>query len=342
MSQGREKWIFSVKSTIALKNGIMFLPDEIICTMAAFLDVPSLLRMRFVSKRFRKIMSRNEAGWTDHCKRLWRDKILVSAVAKTHSHAMTAYRISVEDAKTRDHITMEELCYDLSPQKGTIFSFRFKECAGVEWTNADPWWSHRQARQMVLLSDGTVKRYIPHTSQESMRQTATESSKVDGGILVDPFGPMNWRFVNQPMDMPSRPTGSYIRFRVAGRDVPTYVVRRSPTDNWGFIMESCWGVYASFDLPPRRSTPELRLRRTPNGGRWFRIDDSDTDSDTEDEQAEKDSLLKDDSAFIITNQVQWREALLYNVGARELPEGDGAVEEFDRTWSERLLYLAQG
>jgi hypothetical protein len=342
MSQGREKWIFSGKLTIILKNGIMCLPDELICTMAAFLDVPSLLRMRFVSKRFRQIMSRNEAGWTDHCTRLWRDKILVSAVAKSHSHAMTAYRISVEDAKTRDHITVDELCYDLSPQKGTIFSFRFKECAGVEWTGADPWWSHRQARQIVLLSDGTVKRYIPYTSQDPKLLTATEFSMVDDGILVDLFGPMSWRFVIQPMDMPSRPLGSYIRFRVAGRDVPTYVVRRSPTNNLGFIMESCWGVYASFELPPRRSTRELRLRRTPNGGRWLPIDDSDADSDNEDEQDEKDSLLKDDSAFIITNEVQWREALLYNFGARELPEGDGAAEEFDRTWGERLLHLVQG
>merc|ERR1711862_1035105 len=45
--------------------------------------------------------------------------------------------------------------------------------------------------------------------------------------------------------------GSYIEFTVGGRDVPTYFVRRSPTNNWGFVMESCWGVLASFDLPKR-------------------------------------------------------------------------------------------
>jgi hypothetical protein len=331
--------MFAEGSLIDLRNGILVcLPEELMCTMTAFLDIPSLLQMRFVSKRFQQIVSRNEAGWTSHCTHLWRDKIHVSVAAKNHIHSMTAFRISLQDAKTREHITMDELCYDLSPQKGTIFSFRFKECAGEEWTNADPWWSHQKARKMVLLSNGTVKRYIPYNSEDPMLLTATPFERVDGGILVDPFGPMAWRFISRPMDLPARPTGSYLRFRVAGRDVPTYVVRRSPTNNWGFIMESCWGVYASFELPPRRPTRELGLRRTPNGGRWLPV----TDSDTEEEQDEKDSLLKDDTAFIITNEVQWREALLYNFGATELPEGRDASEEFDRTWGERLLHLAQG
>jgi hypothetical protein len=53
-------------------------------------------------------------------------------------------------------------------------------------------------------------------------------------------------------------------------------------------------------------------------------------------------LLKDDSAFIYTNEVHGREALLYNFRAREFPEGDGAAEEFYRTWGKRLLHLAQG
>jgi hypothetical protein len=53
-------------------------------------------------------------------------------------------------------------------------------------------------------------------------------------------------------------------------------------------------------------------------------------------------LLKDVSAFIYTNEVHGRESLLYNFRARELPEGDGAAEEFYRTWGKHLLYLAQG
>jgi hypothetical protein len=43
-----------------------------------------------------------------------------------------------------------------------------------------------------------------------------------------------------------------------------------------------------------------------------------------------DSVLADDENFIITNEVQWREALLYNFGATILPEGDTATQDFER------------
>ena len=39
--------------------------------------------------------------------------------------------------------------------------------------------------------------------------------------------------------------------------VPRYHVNRSPTKNWGFLLESCWGLYANFDLPRRGSCPLL-------------------------------------------------------------------------------------
>jgi hypothetical protein len=42
--------------------------------------------------------------------------------------------------------------------------------------------------------------------------------------------------------------------------------------------------------------------------------------------------LVDDRFLLITNEVQWREAFLYNVGARVLPEGHEATDEFDRAW----------
>ena len=306
-------------------RGVTSLPDELLCSMTGFLDVPSLLQMRAVNRRFRELTSRNEAGWTNHCTRLWKDKIHVSPAAREHEHAMIAYRISSEDAEKRDSIAIEELCYDVSQQTGSIWSFRFKSSAGSDWTSWDPWWCGRKARQMVFLPDGTVKQYLTSDTGDAHLTSPTFGR----GVLVDPPVAMTWRFLTRPLDLPSRPEGSYIRFSVGGRDVPTYVVRRSPTGNWGFLMESCWGVYASFELPPRRGAESrLRLRRTPIGSRWLP-----PDSDTEEEESEdKDYLLIDDSALIITNEVQWREALLYNFGARVLPEGDGAAEEFDRTW----------
>jgi len=43
-------------------------------------------------------------------------------------------------------------------------------------------------------------------------------------------------------------------------------------------------------------------------------------------------MLRDDTHMLITNEIQWREAFLYNVGARTLPEGDEATDDFDRAW----------
>jgi len=161
------------------------------------------------------------------------------------------------------------------------------------------------------------------------------------GRLIHPPTSMTWRFVSDAMDLPARPHGSYLRFSVGGREVPTYSVRRSPLGNWGFVMESCWGVYASFELPPKRSFRQLdrhqqqnqqqrrRLRRTETGARWVDVIENGEEVVSLDQDR---SSLMDDSAMEITNEVQWREAFLYNVGARVLPEGDGSAEEFDRTF----------
>lgn len=37
---------------------------------------------------------------------------------------------------------------------------------------------------------------------------------------------------------------------IGGREVPTYIVSRHPA-NWGFLLESCWTLYTSWEMPPR-------------------------------------------------------------------------------------------
>ena len=43
---------------------------------------------------------------------------------------------------------------------GPVWSFRFKESAGPDWTDWDPWWRGEKARKMVFLRDGTVKQIV--------------------------------------------------------------------------------------------------------------------------------------------------------------------------------------
>lgn len=162
--------------------------------------------------------------------------------------------------------------------------------------------------------------------------------------LIDPPVKMSWRYLTRPLDMPAKPMGSYIRFTVGGRDVPTYCVRRSPTNNWGFIMESCWGVYASFELPNRPKTRRnrVRLRRAQDqSGNWYNVEVHDDESSDEEEDSPRNvrHLLIDDDSFAVTSGLQWKEAFLYNFGARRLPEGDDAVAEFERTYGAALNRL---
>ena len=302
------------------------LPEELILNCASFLNVTSLLTFRTVNKTFSEIGSRNEAGWTERCNELWKDKVFVWKSARNHSDKRMGYKLSLHDSRVRQHLSLDELCYNELDNCGTIWSFRFKVSAGPDWTSWDPWWMGGQARQMVFLRNGSVKQYVREPASGETLESPTF------GRLIDPPVNMEWRFISKPMDLPSRPDGSYLRFSVGGRDVPTYVVKRSPTNNWGFIAESCWGVYTSFDMPRRvKQDPRMRLRRSPSGrAHWLR------EADEDDEQEILLSTLNDDSIFTITNEVQWREALLYNFGASVLPDGDGATEDFDRMFGQTM------
>lgn len=358
------------------------LPDDIMLSVFSFLDVGSLKQMRVVNHRFYDMAGRNEAGWQQQCEQLWRRKAHVCVEAKrlvslSHVHrAMDAYRISCQDGLFRHEITQEELCFDPITGQGTIWSFRFKKSAGPAWTSFDPWHEGLDARRMVFLADGTVKQFQP-----------LESSSIDDGTaqnhrfqLLPAFSDrsqelfrddsnrnfsrleMHWRFITQPMDLPSRPIGAYIRLNVGGRDVPTYIVHRSPTMDWSFVLESLWAVYTSVPLPRRSNVwscdvsmrdgerphqqhhrpARMRLRRTSLGSRWLNVAGIESDSEDENDTTPKSlpnaphshppSLL-DDSVLSVTNRWQWREALLYNYGAITLPEGEGAEAEFDRVWN---------
>jgi len=198
-------------------------------------------------------------------------------------------------------------------------------------------------------------------NRQQQRRQQQQQTFVHGRLLVPPV-PMSWRFVTRPMDLPpTRHNGSYLRISVGGREVPTYSVRRSPTGNWGFIMESCWGLFASFELPVKQSVAmntttaahdqhsprqqlhrqRRRLRRTETGARWVDIMDDGEEAlsphglhfvRSRQQPSVDASQLLEDEALEITNEVQWREAFLYNVGATRLPEGDGATDEFDRAF----------
>lgn len=317
-------------------NLLSILPEELLLHATSFLDISSLMRFKTLNKQLNIVCAKDNAGWINLCQTLWNKKIFIP-VECLNNPSMASYRASLHDAKTRQHVRYEEFVFDLETDTGTIWSFRFKDAAGPDWTSWDPWWNGRRARQMAFCSDGVIRQYVTagtdhredliHIDHENVQGRMLSSGR---GMLLDAPVPMGWRFCSHPMDMPKRELGSYIRLTVGGRDVPTYVVRRSPTGNWGFLAESCWGVYTSFELPTRQSQEQSERSRR-RGTRNMTGNGFADGSDGDDLQSSLEyELLADDSNLQVTNELQWREALLYNFGAVSLPEGEQAGADFDR------------
>jgi hypothetical protein len=107
------------------------LPHDVICNIFSFLDAKSLLRQRCLNRSLQQIACQSSL-WEGQCEYLWKDKVHVLRQAKDlrTTDALAAYRMSLLDARSRHHVTREELCYDPARQKGTIWSIRFKEAAG--------------------------------------------------------------------------------------------------------------------------------------------------------------------------------------------------------------------
>jgi len=274
----------------------------------SFLSMKDMLALRLVSKYMREVASL-DVVWVDRLKVLWDNKVRTNAydvamaviekfrgndAVLEPSHDLTfncfnVYMFSLRDS-FRQHITNEELVkFD--------WYFRFKEATGSEWTSFDPWWQIPDENDLELvrlaktcprrnsfLSDGTI---IQHSDMLQY----LDPGKTDPRVFLSTRVKRSWKFVNDSLDFVPRGDGSYVKVTVQGKEVPTFVVRRSPTNNWGFILESCWCVYTSFPMPRRGECPSL-----------------------------------EDEAFVIKNKDQWREAFLYNHGTGSLPHG---IDEFD-------------
>lgn len=325
------------------------LPDELTCNIASYLDISSLRSFGIVSTTFRELSTRNNAGWEGHCSTLWSTKAYVPNWARamvSEQGAIHAYNLSMQDSILRQEIEEHELCFDPKTGTGFVWDFRFKENAGPQWTQFDPWFAGGRARRMVFLRNGNVQQ-LEKSEQEGMFtlippfSTVFESDGQEAPASLD----FKWRFIQHPMDLPMRKIGAYIRLTVDGREVPTYVVHRSRTGDWGFVIESCWGVYSSTSLPPKQSCARIavnphcrapiRLRRNHERGNLVDIDSSESES-TSPLLNPMERFGADDASFYVSTRRQWREALLYNSGCSRLPEGEGASAEFDRVWEQSI------
>ena len=168
--------------------------------------------------------------------------------------------------------------------------YRWKESAGATWIREDPWWDiqsidsiYQDNLENDLDDDELHQRIGIKTISFSRNGSIFETQ---GSIQYPDLDNHDlslietgaWDFVMDSLDFaPTQTVGSYVQVVIGRQELPTFLVRRSPNNNWGFIMENCWGVYMSFPIPARGECVEL-----------------------------------EDNALLVKYEHQFREALLHN------------------------------
>ena len=205
--------------------------------------------------------------------------------------------------------------------------------AGCVWTLWDPWWNQQEYRKLVFLCDGTTEEVYPRGvrgGSTSCNGTllfnvfSKRTTWVDDIEVAAPLIEMKWQFVTRPLDLPDCPEGAYVCITVGGRDVPTYVVYWLPNENWGLVLESCWGMYALFKMASRVLPLPVKgqtcwgPRRTRAENLWLNVEDSVIRSGDDGKlelehtrhMCRRIDLLLKESAMTQNGYSQWREALL--------------------------------
>lgn len=196
-------------------------------TIAAQLSWRELLCLGRVNHFYRQICA-SEDLWELQCSTVWADKVFVPAACRqlvsTGQHRK-AFSDAIQDSE-RTWITAEELC--------TLeWHGRMKRAAGDHFTDTDPWWTGTGSKPASRFHmDGTTTRL-------------GASSPGEPGI---PTQSGEWRFVRSTCGR-TGPIGSFVRMkhRTLGRETPTKIVSRH--SNWGWVLDGCWSMSASFPLP---------------------------------------------------------------------------------------------
>lgn len=160
--QGLQTILYPASTSPRQKDLLTTLSEGPLYAILSFLDVNSLVDLRLINTKLRSLASDNNAGWKNHCAMLWSQKVRVCPNARklldsacaplvdyleyasdnpgskseNKTAAMEAYTASIVEAKTNSELSDSDLCFDLNQNtSGVMWSFRFKESAGTDWTS---------------------------------------------------------------------------------------------------------------------------------------------------------------------------------------------------------------
>ena len=147
------------------------------------------------------------------------------------NNLINIFKNTIKDTK-RNVLTLEELT-------SFHWNFRFKKAAGHGWYSQDPYWSSsKECIKIKFNRDGTTTRSL-------------------GGNTIWTEVSVTWRWGNSDTREPGSGTPcNFLRATVEGRDVPRYILSRHPVHK-GFILQSCWTVYTSFEMPKLGTDPYM-------------------------------------------------------------------------------------
>ena len=205
----------SVRDSRDASNAVS-LPDDVMQFIFSMLSRGELARCALVSSSWARQASTSSL-WDELCRRTWSGRYVSDETrALRPTEPAKALQLSLTESK-QEFITEEELCK-------LTWSFRFKEAAGEDWTDTDPWWLGEKARTLRFMPDGRVTGDDPNDSDSDL---------------------MHWKLYD----------GCILRVsHVELGGFPAEKLIRHKT-NWGFIFHSTWVVYTSF--PMERCTDDV-------------------------------------------------------------------------------------
>lgn len=165
------------------------------------------------------LKERSNHVWDRMCESTWDGKVHIThsaiALRKSPNGAREALKSSLADAK-RTELTDEELC-------SLDWRFRFKEQAGPQWQEHDPYWVKREATRVRF---GARKAGSPRGPV-----------RMQGFDMIEAFQ-LEWEWRHPYRHLSGRPAERVLQVIVNGNPVPSYVVSRHAA-NWGWIMQRC-------------------------------------------------------------------------------------------------------
>lgn len=281
--------IETINNSTEISSNLSVISEESLLQSFSFFTAKELVTiLSLVCKSFLKSSSLNFL-WMPLCNRLWQTKEHVCEVDEEVSlnsassiidacKYKRAYYKSIANGK-RMFVFENELL-------GQRFSFRFKEAAGDAWLDSCPWRKGCKAHEVVFERNKNMqilwrKPIIKENNVADNGLYAHEGNDqtTDGFPKVNLVWKLQWTMPrrqrhqaiakywrscnfgrepsNEEIENIVATSGDSFNLHVNGIPVPTYHLRRSPTNNWGFVFESCWALYTSFEMPPLGTVPQL-------------------------------------------------------------------------------------